>query len=154
MIIRKSGSWVLWYECVGFGLLLLLSCLNQMGKLSWFFGGEAHSINLRDTAVQAFLILAIWGVVFYLTRRLVTHLHYLEGFLRVCAWCRKVGHNEGWMRLEDYFSKGFQISTTHGVCPDCLQKIEEDTREFHRQRVLAASPAPSSEPAPQQTPSC
>ena len=154
MIIRKRGSWVLWYECVGFGVLLLLSCLNELGKLSWLFGGDHHGSGLRGAAVESVLILLIWGVVFHFTRRLVAHLHYLEGFLRVCAWCRKVGSNEGWMRLEEYFSKGFHIATTHGVCPDCMKKMEEDTKEFHRQRVLATPPAPPPEAAPQQNPSC
>src|SRR5689334_16665969 len=125
MTIRKSGSWVLWYECVGFGVLLLLSCLNETGVLSSLFGSEPHAFDLRDAAVQSTLILVVWGVVYFLTRRLVAHLHYLEGFLRVCAWCRKVGYDGGWMRLEDYFAKGFHIATTHGVCPDCLKKIEE-----------------------------
>ena len=153
MIIRKRGSWVLWYECVGFGLLLLLSCLNDLGKLSWFFGVEYHGAGVRAATVESLLILSVWGVVFYLTRRLVAHLHYLEGFLRVCAWCRKVGSNEGWMRLEEYFSKGFRIPTTHGVCPDCLKKMEEDTREFHRQRLKAsAPPAPQAETAAQEMP--
>ena len=58
------------------------------------------------------------------------------------------------MRLEDYFAKGFDIATTHGVCPECRKKIEEDTQKFYRQQVLATqAPAPA-EPAPQQNPSC
>ena len=142
MRIRKSGSWVLWYECIGFGLLLLLSWLNELGNLShWFLGGEAHVHDWRDSALQSVVILLVWWAVFALTRRLMAHLHYLEGFLRVCAWCRKVGHGHEWMKLEDYFAHGFQIETTHGMCPDCMKKMEQDTAEFHRQRLAAEAKA-------------
>ena len=136
MRIRKSGSWVLWYECLGFGMLLVLSWVNELVNLSRrILGEELRPSDWRDSALQSVVILLIWWGVFALTRRLMAHLHYLEGFLRVCAWCRKVGQGEEWMRLEDYFARGFQIETTHGMCPECMKKMEEDTKEFHRQRL-------------------
>lgn len=138
---------MLWYEGVGFGLLLLLTWLNEFGYLSWLFHDGPRTSDLRHAAAESVLILLVWGVVFHLTRRLVAHLLYLEGFLRVCAWCRKVGHNGDWMRLEDYFAQGFQVAATHGVCPDCRKKIEEDTAQFYRQHFKR--PAAPAEAAPQ-----
>lgn len=133
MHVHKSGSRVLWYECFGFGLILSLSWLNQLVDLPHLLvGGELHASKWRDTTMETILILLIWAFVHSLTRRLVARLHYLEGMLRVCAWCRKVGHEERWMRLEDYFAEDLQIGTTHGVCPDCLKQLEEDTRRFYR----------------------
>ena len=142
MRIRKSGSWVLLYECLGFGMLLVLSWVNELVNLSHRLLGEVLSpADWRDSALQSVVILLIWWMVFALTRRLMAHLHYLEGFLRVCAWCRKVGNAEEWMRLEEYFARGFQIETTHGMCPECLKKMEEDTKEFHRQRLESEAKA-------------
>ena len=142
MRIRKSGSCVLWYECLGFGMLLVLSWVNELVNLSHrLLGEELRPADWRDSALQSVVILLIWWMVFALTRRLMAHLHYLEGFLRVCAWCRKVGQGEEWMRLEDYFARGFQIETTHGMCPECLKKMEEDTKEFHRQRLESEAKA-------------
>src|SRR5579859_8191786 len=145
MQVQKSGSKVLWYECFGFGLILLLSWLNKVVDLpSLLVGGSAHASKLRDSAIETVLILLIWAFVHSLTRRLVARLHYLEGMLRVCAWCRKVGHGDRWVRLEQYFAEDFQIGTTHGVCPDCLVKLEEDTRRFYRSQAQASeSPDPS-----------
>jgi hypothetical protein len=34
--------------------------------------------------------------------------------------------------MERYFAEGFRIQTTHGMCPDCLKKIQEDTAELKR----------------------
>lgn len=136
MQVQKSGSKVLWYECFGFGLILFLSWANKMVDLpSLFVGGAAHASKWRDSAMETVLILLIWAFVHSLTRRLVARLHYLEGMLRVCAWCRKVGHGDRWVQLEQYFAEDFQIGTTHGVCSDCLKKLEEDTRRFYRSQA-------------------
>ena len=152
MKFRKSGSQVLWYECLGFGLILLLSWLNKAVDLPHLIvGGEAHASVWRDSFMETMLILLIWAFVLSLTRRLVDRLHHLEGLLRVCAWCRKVGHGNRWMRLEDYFAEGFQIATTHGVCPDCMKRMEEDTRQYYRlQGQTAPTPLPPTNPEPEQ----
>lgn len=140
---------MLWYECFGFGLILLLSWLNKVVDLpSLVVGGELHASKWRDSAIETVLILLIWTFVHSLTRRLMARLHYLEGMLRVCAWCRKVGQGERWVRLEEYFAEDFQIGTTHGVCPECLKKLEEDTRRFYRSQASPESDE-SSAPAPE-----
>ena len=146
MYVQKSGSRVLWYECFGFGLILLLSWLNKVVDLPHLIvGGDLHASKWRDSTMETVLILLIWAFVHSLTRRLVARLHYLEGMLRVCAWCRKVGHGERWMRLEEYFAEDFKIGTTHGVCPDCLKRLEEDTRRFYRSQA-EPSQAPAAGP--------
>jgi len=120
---------VIWYECLGFGFILFLSWLNKLVDLPHLLvGGEAHVSKWRDSAIETMLILLIWAFVISQTKRLVARLHYLEGLLRVCAWCRKVGHNGKWMTLERYLAEGLHIGTTHGVCPDCRKKIEQDTK--------------------------
>ena len=50
-----------------------------------------------------------------LTRRLVLRLHYLEEFLRVCSWCRKLSAGTEWIPVEEFFEQ-----TSHGMCPACL----------------------------------
>jgi hypothetical protein len=156
MHVHKSGNRVLWYESFGFGLILILCWINKIVDLPHLLvGGDLHASKWRDSTMETVLILLIWAFVHSLTRRLVARLHYLEGMLRVCAWCRKVGHGDRWMRLEEYFAEDFQIGTTHGVCPECLKALEEDTRRFYRSEAelkslpsVAAAPAPESSRAP------
>jgi hypothetical protein len=140
MKLRKSESWVLWYETVGFGLIILLTWLDGLADLSSLvFGGAPHINQRRGNALLTVLILLVWGVVFILTKRLIAHVHYLKGFLRVCAWCRKIGYDGKWIRLEEYFEQGFHVETTHGMCPECLQKMEEETAEFRRKEAEAVT---------------
>ncbi len=141
----------MWYECFGFGLILLISWIHKLVDLPHLvLGGEAHANRWRDSLMETMLILLIWAFVVSLTKRLVERLHYLEGLLRICAWCRKVGHGEKWMRLEDYLAEGFQIGTTHGVCPDCLKKMEEDTQRYYRsQKQSLPTPLPNRNTEPE-----
>ena len=149
MKVRKSGSRVLLYESLGFGLILFLSWLNKFVDLPHLFtAGDARLAKWRDGFIETLLILLIWAFVHSLTTRLLQRLHYLEGMLKICAWCRKVGHKDRWMQLEDYFAEGFHIDTTHGVCPECMKKLEDDTKQFHRSQVLLRSQSEQQNPSP------
>jgi len=150
MKVRKSPSRVLWYESLGFGLIVFLCWLNKVVDLPHLVvGGEAHASKWRDSFMETMLIVLIWAFVLSLTKRLVDRLHHLEGMLKICAWCRKVGHRDKWVRLEEYFAEDFRIGTTHGVCPECLKKLEEDTRRFYRLGA-GAETAPGVEPQPEE----
>lgn len=129
MINRKKTQRILWYESLGFLFLIALSWLNEVLSLPHLlFGAGPHS-NLHEAAMESTALLIVWGVVIVFTRRLMRRLFYLDGFLRVCAWCRKIGHEEEWTTLEDYFSRGFAIKTSHGMCPECLAKWAEETKK-------------------------
>lgn len=149
MKVVKDGSRVLWYESLGFGLILLLSWLNRAIDLPQIILGRNPNIaKWRDGFMETFLILLIWAFVLSLTKRLVDRLHHLEGLLRICAWCRRVGTGERWMKLEDYFAEDLHIGTTHGVCPDCRKAVEEDTRRFYRAKAEAAQKLTETRSAP------
>ncbi len=46
-------------------------------------------------------------------------LRFLEDFIRVCAWCRKVEVAEEWVSFEDYMKVRHDVKSTHGICPEC-----------------------------------
>jgi glycogen debranching enzyme len=111
---HKSASAILWYESAGFLMLFFLAWMDGFHS-SW-----------RESAIESVAVLAVWIVVFTFTKRLVTHLHHLEGFLRVCAWCQRIYHEDQWLSLEQYFSKGFKTETTHGICPRCAVRAKKE----------------------------
>ena len=143
MKIHKNRSWVLWYECVGFAVIICsFWIVGLSGVANLVFGGEPNVIDWRSFTMETLLILLVWAVVFLFTRRLVSHLLYMEGFLRICSWCRKVDYQDKWMPLEEYFEKGFHVGTTHGVCPACFEKLKEDTTQFlHHECCKEAKPS-------------
>jgi hypothetical protein len=110
-ITHKTASRILWYEGAGFLLLAVLSWMDEY-HLSW-----------HESLLESGAVLGVGAVVFYFTQRLVSHLYYLEGFLRVCASCQKIGYEGQWVPLEQYFSESFNTKTSHGLCPECVAKI-------------------------------
>ena len=48
----------------------------------------------------------------------------LGGLLPICAACRKVrDQHENWHRLENYIEEHSEAEFTHGICPDCKQRL-------------------------------
>ena len=118
----KGRNSILWIEAFGFSTLIALSWLTEIFKFPHYLFGEPFAPNWHRAILRTIVVLLIWAWVFFLTRRLLTRLHHLEEFLRICSWCRKVCSEDEWLKLEDYFNSRFSTRTSHGMCPDCLKK--------------------------------
>ncbi len=117
----KRPQLILWYENIGFLAIIILSWANELLDLPrHIFGGNTR-VNWREAAMETVLVLIVWLSVHVVTKRLLARLYYLEGFLRICAWCRKVAHDDEWLTMEQYFERGFRLKTSHAMCPDCAK---------------------------------
>lgn len=58
-------------------------------------------------------------------QRAVDRIETLHELLPVCAWCgRKVQREDGeWVSIESYIESHSTTELTHGICPDCLDKM-------------------------------
>jgi len=121
----KQRISILWIEGFGFGLIIALTWLTEILHVPHFFFAEPDVFNWARPLLRTTVILCVWGAVHISTRQLLKRLHYLEEYLRICAWCRKMDHEGKWVTLEDYFGSAFATRTSHGVCPDCSQKLEK-----------------------------
>lgn len=120
----KSNN-VIYYETIGFSIIALLVWLDEILCLpTLLFGGE-YKPDYNEAMVESFVVLAIALPVVAFTRKILARLHYLEGFLRVCAWCKKIGDDGHWITLEKYFEQHFDTKTSHGICPECSRKMYE-----------------------------
>ncbi len=53
----------------------------------------------------------------------------LSGLLPICAWCKKVRDDAGyWTQIEVYVRDRSEADFSHGICPECARKLEE---QFH-----------------------
>jgi len=64
-----------------------------------------------------------------LSRRLLARLYYLEGFLRVCAWCKKINLNGDWVSLEEFFERKLETNTSHGICEACNERMKAEMNQ-------------------------
>ncbi len=116
-------------EALGFAALITVAWLNELiGLPALLFGGTASG-NLREAAMETAVILAVALPTMSLTFALSRRLYYLEGFVRVCAWCRKVRLEEQWVPMEQFFDRKLNAKTSHGMCPDCAAKFKQDLKQ-------------------------
>ena len=85
-----------------------------------------HAELASYAIIRTVVIVLIWIWVHLATRQLLKRLHYLEEFLRVCSWCRKVSSGHEWIDMERYLNSKFATKTSHGMCPDCLRKKKDE----------------------------
>jgi hypothetical protein len=111
------------YQNLGFLGILVICYLDDLLKLpTLIFSGHPFAFLYRRSTLEILLVLTVWFLVSNSTRRILERLHYLEKFMRVCAWCRRINFKDEWMPLEEFMRQGFDTPTTHGICKDCLQK--------------------------------
>lgn len=61
----------------------------------------------------------------------------LTGLLPICAYCKKIRDDKGyWNQLEAYLGKYSSANFSHGICPDCANKMRE---EIEQERVARDS---------------
>ena len=118
----RQGSKVVWLELVGFAVIIALSWANEVAGLTRLLLGGAQQADWRECVVETLVVVVVAVPVILFTRRIVSRLHYLEGFLRICAWCKRLNRDDEWIPVEEFFQRGFETMTSHGICPECLAK--------------------------------
>jgi len=131
------------YQSIGFLVIIAVCLLDELAGLSsLIFGNQSYIFDFRETIFKMLLVLGVWLLVAGSTRRLLSHMRYLEGFFKVCSWCRRVEYKGRWMPVEEFFRQGFDTPTSHGICRACLTK-EKAALEKARQVNPAVVPEPA-----------
>jgi PAS domain S-box-containing protein len=108
--------------------------------------GETLWVNLTVAAIrgQKGEVLYALGMVEDISRRKLAELERerlvrdlqqaldkikaLRGLLPMCAWCKKIRNDKGyWQKVEIYIQEHSDASFTHGICPECLNKVDPAT---------------------------
>jgi hypothetical protein len=114
---------VVLYQNLGFLGIIILCFLDELLKLpALIFSDHPFAFVYRRSTLEMLLVLGVWFLVSMSTRRILERVRYLEKFMRVCAWCRRINYHDEWMRLEEFMQQGFDTPTTHGICTECLEK--------------------------------
>lgn len=59
----------------------------------------------------------------------------LEGLLPICSYCKKIrDEKEQWSQVEEYVSRKTEAQFSHGVCPDCYDRVLKPQLEAVQQQ--------------------
>jgi hypothetical protein len=120
MTTSKHVSRVLWCQAIGFAIIIALSWADEFADLPRYFFGGPQTPNWSECVLETVIVLMVAIPVMLLTHRVVARLHYLEGFLRVCAWCKKIQHDGQWVPVEEFLRLRLDSKSTHGICSACM----------------------------------
>jgi len=57
-------------------------------------------------------------------RQALSEVKTLSGFLPICASCKKIRDDNGyWNQIEAYISEHSDAEFSHGICPECAEKL-------------------------------
>ncbi len=64
----------------------------------------------------------------------ISELMELKSILPICAHCKKIRNDqEYWQSVEKYFGEHLDLGFSHGICPECAQKLYSDFMEEEKE---------------------
>lgn len=56
----------------------------------------------------------------------LSRVKQLQGLLPICSYCKKVRDDQNyWQQVDSYISKHSEVAFSHGICPDCYDRLVE-----------------------------
>jgi ligand-binding sensor domain-containing protein len=96
-------------------------------QTGWFYALAILSLALAIIAVPMLRVRQLRTRARELDNRVqeaARELKVLSGLLPICAWCKKVRDDRGyWSQIEAYLAARTDTQVTHGICPDCNDKL-------------------------------
>jgi hypothetical protein len=123
---------VLWHG-LGFVTLLVLTWFDALFDLMHvILGHPPRTANIGEVEIKTAVIILLWIGSAYKLYQIVSRLSYLENFLHVCAWCRKIQHQDVWLSLEEHFQQRTGGEVSHGICPQCAERFKKEIERSPR----------------------
>jgi hypothetical protein len=59
----------------------------------------------------------------------LSQVQRLQGLLPICCYCKKIRDDKNyWHQVEQYVSEHADVQFSHGICPECYEKIVSSMR--------------------------
>jgi phosphoserine phosphatase RsbU/P len=63
----------------------------------------------------------------------LAHVKRLQGLLPICSYCKKIRNEANyWQQVDSYLTAHSDVELTHGVCPDCFDRIMREMDDAAR----------------------
>jgi hypothetical protein len=120
------GKIILLIELVGFLAVLTIIWLDEYVDVPFLYFGAARTpARPQEYWFETISVLVAGTAVVIATVFVLRRLRYLEKFVRVCAWCRKVLVEDTWLTFEEYMKTQYEVESSHGICPTCRARATQ-----------------------------
>jgi hypothetical protein len=108
-------------------IFVLLTISNELLDLPrYLFGDQPTSFSQRKGEVifEIFIYFIVLSAAFYtFEKKIKAEIKILEGFIPICANCKKIRQDIDWKVLEEYISENSLAKFSHSICPECAKKL-------------------------------
>ena len=115
---------VLLYEAIGFLAIIIITWASEVFDIPYFLLGSPPSlVNVREAGFESGCVLVLGIAVMAITWNFLNHIKYLEGFLVVCAFCKRIRIGEdNWVPIEEFVTDRAEVEFSHAYCPSCTEE--------------------------------
>ncbi len=110
-----------------FLLLLCLTLGNEIIDIPHYVFHDAptlYSQRSGEIIIELSIFFIVMAFEAALLKNLYKRIRLLEGFIPICANCKKIKNTEDhWEQIEQYITKHSLAQFSHGICPDCARKL-------------------------------
>ena len=108
-------------------IFVLMTISNELLDLpSYLFGDQPTSFSQRKGEVifEIFIYFVVLSTAFYVfDKKIKAEIKILEGFIPICASCKKIRQDIDWKTLEEYISENSLAKFSHSICPECTRRL-------------------------------
>ncbi len=117
-------------EVIAFLCVIALIWLDEVIDIPHvLLGAEPTPVNWRESLSESIIIIVVGTAIIGYTKRLLQRVKILEGLLPICASCKRIRDgNDHWHQMEAYIRDRSEVEFTHGICPDCRKKFDDELK--------------------------
>jgi hypothetical protein len=120
-------------------LFLAMTISNEVIDLPhYIFGDKPTSFEQRtgEIIIELVISVIIIFVEILLINKFYRRIRVLEGFLPICANCKKIRNENKWDQIEKYISDHSLAQFSHSICPDCMKKLYPEVISKKKEQVM------------------
>ena len=114
-------------------VILLFLCLTLGNEIidvpHYVFNDAPTSYSQRsgEITIELSIFFTIMVIQIALFNKLYKRIRVLEGFIPICASCKKIRNAEDqWEQMEKYITQHSLAQFSHSICPDCARQLYPD----------------------------
>ncbi len=128
MLSFSQNKLIVAAEALMFCAMLLVVWLDEFIDVPYrFFGSPPTPFRLAEYIIETSVCAIVGLIIITGTILLLRKNEKIDRFIRVCAWCRKIWLDDQWLPMEKFLEKEYTLRSSHGICPNCLEKAKAET---------------------------
>ena len=123
-------------------IILLFLCLtlgNEIVDIPHYIFNDAptsYSQRIGEIIIELSIFITVISVQVAILKKLYKRVRLLEGFIPICANCKKIRKSEDqWEQMERYITQHSLAQFSHSICPDCARQLYPGLHQKKRQRT-------------------